>query len=889
MKKLTIFLCVLLLIIPIVIALEFDNVKEYDENLKTYTITNTFGIGSDIATLKLETPQNNIVDIGYQKVAEITIDNKEDYNEIIKGIELYQIDEGMKPFKRQIDYKYYNGKDWVDFNSNLKEGEVITLGLFTNVNIRDHVEWILNMYGERLTEWAEWTSSLNVDIIAAYNFDENTGTTSTNSVDGTVYNLTVTGSHWNATGINGSCYSPAANESVNTTINIGQDLSATSPDFSLNVWINRTGTTGNDYLIAYGPQSGNGQWSLAFSHAADEELTLNFKDNSVDKFYREVFTLNDWFMYTITFNSTHLVYYENGIIVNYSRLHSWTFPATEDIILFSDASAGNKAEDTLVDSIYIWNRTLLPSEVVNLYNSGVGIFYIPEAGGGEVTLNFPTSSMITPNNSLSFNSTAVYTDGDLVNSTLHLWFEGNDSLLGTNTTTTFDSNNNSIISYTGIPFNNKYLWNVKTCMENATDISCTFADENRTLFSNLSAFGPCGGTLKTEFLNITFRNETLAEEWINATVDIDFTIWGDTPSRNSTLSYTNSTENPMYRFCYGANQTINTLMEINPYDNAISQARTVEELLSLSKTITHKTYYLLPTSVGQFVTFQVINNAEQVISGVNATVKKDGDIIEQEFTDDAGSVQFFLNPDTSYVFTFSKEGYSTYTTTLTPSQTSYTINLGGASTTTAPSDYGKRIDYSIRPTINQLDNSTTYSFNFTISSEYWTVDEFGFVLTNGSTVLGSTSAATNGGTVNINLDTSLNRTIVMNAYWVINSSYQNVTKTWVVIATGDTSFSILHFFTDLTSYINSGLFGMDNFGLALFLFLFIFLFTGIMAYRFGLTSPETILVLIFSLVLFLDVGVGMMDNLNPANAVPHFPTIFMGVIMIALFLREVSR
>jgi len=170
---------------------------------------------------------------------------------------------------------------------------------------------------------------------------------------------------------------------------------------------------------------------------------------------------------------------------------------------------------------------------------------------------------------------------------------------------------------------------------------------------------------------------------------------------------------------------------------------------------------------------------------------------------------------------------------------------------------------------------------------FWTVTEFGFVLTNGSDPLVSTSAATNGGTVNLNVNTSENSTIIMEAYWVINSTYTNVSSypRWIIINTGDTGFSILHFFDDLTLYIDSGIFGLDDFGVALITFLFIFVFVGVLSFKFGIQSPEAILGLIFGLVLFLDVGVGRIPNIG----ITYFPTIFTAIILAGIYLMGVKR
>ena len=65
---------------------------------------------------------------------------------------------------------------------------------------------------------------------------------------------------------------------------------------------------------------------------------------------------------------------------------------------------------------------------------------------------------------------------------------------------------------------------------------------------------------------------------------------------------------------------------------------------------------------------------------------------------------------------------------------------------------------------------------------------------------------------------------------------------------------------------------------------FMFIFAGVMSYQYGLVSPAGISILIFGLVLFFDVGVGMI--VNPVDAIPYFPTVIMGVIMVGVLKKE---
>lgn len=148
---------------------QFDNVKSYDAEKKEVTITNTFGLGSDILKATLETPQINYVSAGYSKISQITITSTKDYSNFMDNLKLYDMNDKNKEFNRDFDLKYLElkekGKDengtmkyeeiWNDFNGNLKLGEKITFGIFMNVTYGEHFDYIPSFAGVEINEWAE--------------------------------------------------------------------------------------------------------------------------------------------------------------------------------------------------------------------------------------------------------------------------------------------------------------------------------------------------------------------------------------------------------------------------------------------------------------------------------------------------------------------------------------------------------------------------------------------------------------------------------------------------------------------------------------------------------------------------------------------------------------
>lgn len=207
-------LFVALILTPFVSGFNFDNVKDYDEATRTATITNAFGLGAEIAEVKLISEPHTIVvlnggscvsynpetQIGYDcQVAEFQIDNKDIYSDVFNNLEFYDINSNMQKYNsRQYTYKYkvisgyedvnvyeqvceklgVNGSlicenklvgteekeivNWVEINN--KEMELtkgnITIGVFTNVHEGEHTEWIPTLFGVRINEWSDFGTAI---------------------------------------------------------------------------------------------------------------------------------------------------------------------------------------------------------------------------------------------------------------------------------------------------------------------------------------------------------------------------------------------------------------------------------------------------------------------------------------------------------------------------------------------------------------------------------------------------------------------------------------------------------------------------------------------------------------------------------------------------------
>ena len=224
------------------------------------------------------------------------------------------------------------------------------------------------------------------------------------------------------------------------------------------------------------------------------------------------------------------------------------------------------------------------------------------------------------------------------------------------------------------------------------------------------------------YINLTFKNETTNQESLNATI---ISTWiyslSSVGTINKTLSFSNSSENIGYDFCFNPpNRTVNIDSIIN-YNNGQSQQRTFSLITALTNLTLSQVLYLLPTTLGLFSPFQVVDNIGNPLSNVKGLITRILGVstitISSAFTDDSGFVSYFLNPEVSYTGAFSKSGFNTETFSFTPTADTRTVILGGGTGVIANgTSILTNTTYTITPANRTLTNGTDYLFSFDVSS-----------------------------------------------------------------------------------------------------------------------------------------------------------------------------
>jgi len=533
---------------------------------------------------------------------------------------------------------------------------------------------------------------------------------------------------------------------------------------------------------------------------------------------------------------------------------------TTTIIMWANDSSNNLVRD---------NTTFTRFDFLEVSQSANESTYETKRENFTMAIGFDSSEFTTSSAALNYNGTE---------------YAGTKTGSGDNLTFTKSLD----IPAMTIDGNRSYYWNVT--LNNGTDYYYQTVTKNITV-ENIS-LAICGTGLPV-FLNYSFK-DTATDVHMDASVsssNFDYWIGGGDVKKN--YAYDSATvENTDYTFCGYPNMTFHNDISFN-YENSpgyVTHTETSSD--DISNVTTTTILYLTGTANGAYTTLRLVNEFDAAVSGSEVQVERQigvaWNVVGNAVSDDAGQVTFYLDTTLNHRFTIVTEGYETEIYIIRPSQSIYTVMLTSTTSTVEP-DYYIGITSSILPSGNNLTNSTAYDFKYTLTSGTETVTEFGFVLYNSTDdSLDSGSAATNGGTVTVNLNTGNNTLIYMEYYFVIDGNYTNSTRVWYVQRDTLSGSGIEGFVTHLRIYLADGIFGMTAFGMGLMIFVLIFGIVGVANMKFGLTNSLGMSILVFLLVLFFD-SLGFLEGVNPVGAVPHFPSFFIGLIVFITAMREVTR
>ncbi len=898
MKKLMLIMF-LVFFISSVSAAEFDNSKDYNEETRTATITNLFGFGDVIAKITLGSPLDFKVTAGEEVlVAWYELENIEDYAglEVFDVVETLDLKRGNSEIQKNIVFKQKNGEEWtiIDKNNLLKSGNY-TIGLFTEVEKGESVEWIPTMYGIEIPEWASWTESLQAGIQSYWKLDETTGTTANDSLG--LRNITVNDA-WTTGLINNADLFDAQAPSDTGYNTLGTDA------FSINFWIKNDGSNPTGYIGGTN-DSGSSSNASFFIQAAAQITIPIFGGTSATATATSSVSNTEFQMITFIMESGNQKIYVNGTEEDSETVAFANFANLNFTFFDFKVGGGQTLSNSIIDEVGIWNRILTQQDISDLYNEGAGITITDLEPLAIVSLNSPPDSHVFNNfvvNSFNYYASNFSSSvSNLTNVTLNIW-DGSGTLVETNFTTLTGAINFTNLSIGGLD-SGTYLWNYEACSTNTTSSNCSVGDSNRTVeiqnfrennynFENFTIetktesfnqnvtlqsgasvsstklfyngtgytatstasgddfilsktdldipligseqnrtffwsvtlsngvnvnltiynqttqtlnFTHCGpAPLAVPFINLTFKNETVSLEDVNASITSStWSYYLGSGTINKTLTFSNATENTEYTFCGSpASETINIISSVN-YVNSESQQRTYSLTSVLSNVTLSQVLYLLPTSAGLFSPFRAEDTVGTSLQDVLGTITRviDGSsvTITSGFTDSSGFITYFLNPDFTYSGLFTKSGFPDNSFSFVPSADLRTVTMG--SSTTAPNGtvISLETNYTILPTNTSLQNNTIHTFSFEVSSgQTITLISLNITNTSGDQVLFQSNAGVGiiSGTYNPENDTRIFGEFIIQT----GTETTKYSRLWLVGPTYAGDYSIFRQLTFFTQY-----------------------------------------------------------------------------------------
>ncbi len=270
----------------------------------------------------------------------------------------------------------------------------------------------------------------------------------------------------------------------------------------------------------------------------------------------------------------------------------------------------------------------------------------------------------------------------------------------------------------------------------------------------------------------------------------------------------------------------------------------------------NKTIYLLNSTLGSEITFNIVDEGLNPLSDVKTVFTKvingSDELIAEEISDFAGQVVLTLNSDTQYTINFTRADYEDQQIKLEPKKSEYVIQMV-RSVGKYNQSVHEGIRYSFSPINEVLNNNTNFNFTFTLNSSVWPLTNCTLFLKNGSQILNQTSSFTsNSCFLSIEQNTGNMSNITSEAVYELDSQFNfTVIQQYRVIFTYEGQFSLKNFLDDLSEFGGAG---FDSFGRMILAIIIIFIITALAAREItgftSFTNPEILILLVIAQVWF---------------------------------------
>jgi len=547
MKVMYMVILAMVFLIPLVSGFEFDNRLTYEDDDMTGVITNLFGLGKEIGRVTLSshsspTEIRNVIrgkdrvvmyydfkfdEIYQDGLGEVSfIDSRtgkeieKDYH-FVKEVYTYRTVNEYEDVcgdvyndvnktwdnvcvKNKIGSHEVKKGNWEKIGNDVPKGEV-RIGLATDVGGKDYIDGVWKIAGQQVSKHAEWTESLNTDIVAYWPF------ANASDVTGNGHNLGANEGTpaYTASGCKiGSCFSSTNGNNLNLNGDGEVDFGYGDNDFTWSVWVLYDNVAVSGYFFGrgatYSASTGNDGANTDY-WGADWWSPSGAKTGAIG-------SSGTWYQYTMVYDASesNLTLWKDASPFFDFDLGTIQLGGAIDTN-FGTRGASDYDLNGKMDEMGYWNRALSNSEVVQLYNGGTGMTYIAEFTSAP-NITFPENTtyvyeLSSINYTQGGNAYCWYSLNGGANSTpvvAGVNFTGLSSGGGSSTWTVYCNDTSNVVLQDTVTFFVEA--GVETFLKSPVDALST-TDTTIEFEVNASASG--GATLRNQTIYLYYSNSTL--------------------------------------------------------------------------------------------------------------------------------------------------------------------------------------------------------------------------------------------------------------------------------------------------------------------------------------------------------------------------------------------
>jgi len=602
------FLCLVMLnliVISMISAIEWDNVKHYNSETKTVTIENAFGLGSTLAEIKL---LKNTYSCGEKCYAEGITDLRIS-GRLIDGLRFKSLDGNIKEIKNYkifikdgvneitiddfviecdnpkeqknnytcrsvIKEKKIEKNNWVEYNGDYLDAGVYEWRIEGEKEPTEAVDWLATWQGKEITEWAEWRPD---GTIWCYQEYANVSTTCSGLSTNDTGTYTLSGDAW---GNPGNMYDGNPGTFGNVIADNNNNvliINYTKPKYA-----------NNNSLIQFrsADMGALANYSIPKACWDNAETNIVFRANGIStttpsQTYVDFSCFSGAWTSIYTGPGAYGSFYEEGMVWNLDGIQINT-PLNNQIFLNNSLITFNATlrMDNLKNStLYINGTTYETLEITGSNN--YSIFNITFSEGAynftfyscdnthvclySETRNFNISRLLVNNQTFTtpvvssstqdFKINIDYDDTTFTNIIGNLIYDGTSTTAtktGSGVQTIFTASK-TIPLVNGI-VNKTFYWNFTLTDTIGSKFNSISSSNNQTVTG--ITLNICNATYNVPYVNFTFEDELLGTA-VSGTFSATFDYWltGSSGTDTANYSFQNLTVNPSYAFCVSPNDT----------------------------------------------------------------------------------------------------------------------------------------------------------------------------------------------------------------------------------------------------------------------------------------------------------------------------------------------